>query len=242
MKEQNRIWNSFVHPFFWVSILWLIHYLQYKSDVYWTDYGIYPRSIKGLRGILFSPFLHGDFKHLISNSVPLVLLGWALVYFYREAAHRVFIFVFLFSGMGTWLIGRDSFHIGASSLVYGFSFFLFVSGAVRKNTRLSALSLLVVFIYGGLVWGLLPIIERMSWEGHLAGSIGGVMAAFIFRNVGPQRKIYEWEKDDDDAYVWDGEKYILRTETDVKDLPAGEDQPMRIHYIYKKEKNNGEKD
>ncbi|HNQ12384.1 MAG TPA: rhomboid family intramembrane serine protease [Bacteroidia bacterium] len=239
MNEQSKIWNSFMLPFFWVSVLWLVHYLQIKYDVVWTSYGIYPKTISGLKGILFSPFLHGDFNHLISNSVPLLLLAWAIIYFYKEATWRVVLFVFILSGVGTWIIGRPSYHIGASSLVYGFSFFLFSSGVIRKNTRLLAVSLLVVFIYGGLVWGLLPIIEKMSWEGHVAGSLSGIIASLLFRNYGPQRKVYEWEKVKDEDYLWDGEKFVLKQDFSAI---SEDSNKIEINYIYKKESNDAEED
>lgn len=158
------------------------------------------------------PFLHGDFEHLISNSIPLLILITGLVYFYKRLALKVIVWIWLLSGFWLWLGGRPSYHIGASAVIYGLTVFLFFSGVFRKDRRLMALSLLVVFLYGSLIWGILPIVEEHSWEGHLFGSCAGLLMALIYKSQGPQRPQYSWEIDNDaeiddgpDAY-WRGQE------------------------------------
>lgn len=161
-------------------------------------YGVVPRNIERLSGILTMPFIHSDFKHLFSNSIPIIILGAALIYFYRESALKVFLLIYILHGLWLWLGGRPSYHIGASGIVYGLASFLFFSGIFRRYMRLMAISLLVVFLYGGMVWGIFPLFIGMSWEAHLAGTIAGVICAWIYRKEGPQRPVYEWEDDDDE--------------------------------------------
>tara|TARA_B100000989_G_scaffold241003_1_gene187878 strand:- start:2755 stop:3108 length:354 start_codon:yes stop_codon:yes gene_type:complete len=102
-------------------------------------------------------------------------------------------YLYFISGIWLWCVGRESFHIGASGLIYAMASFLFFSGILRKNTQLSAVALLVIFIYGGFFWGLFPMNPKVSWEGHLTGFVAGVLVAFVFRKDGPERKKYEWE-------------------------------------------------
>ncbi|MBL0072016.1 MAG: rhomboid family intramembrane serine protease [Bacteroidetes bacterium] len=127
-------------------------WLEIQSGYLLTEYGVLPRTLSGLKGVITSPFIHGDMKHLISNSLPLLVLLSGLFYFYKAMAYRVFAGIFLLGGIWLWIGGRESYHIGASGLVYGLTTFLFLSGVVRREARLMALSLLVVFLYGGMVW------------------------------------------------------------------------------------------
>lgn len=152
--------------------------------------GILPRTIKGLPGIIFSPFIHGNNGHLFANSVPFLVLSTLLFFFYHGVEKSVFILLWIFSGFFTWLIGRgDSFHIGASGWIYGLMAFLFVSGLIRKNKQLTIVSLIVAVYYGGMIWGVLPYNPEMSWEGHLSGIISGIILAFIFRKSGPEEDV-----------------------------------------------------
>ena len=180
-------------PLLFVVILFLIHSYSTYFGVRLSHYGIYPRELKGLLGILTSPFIHGDWKHLFNNSVPLILLGSALFHFYKRLAPRVWIYSILYTGILVWLGGRPSFHIGASGLVYALASFLFFSGFIRKHRPLMAISMVVVFIYGGMIWGIFPRDEHISWEGHLFGAFNGLFWAFYYKSEGPQRKKYSWE-------------------------------------------------
>ena len=139
-------------PMLAVLSIWTVFWVEVKFQVNLNDYGIYPRTVKGLRGIIFSPFLHGSLEHLYNNTLPLVILCGSLAYFYRKVSIKVLVLGILISGMLTWLIGRPSYHIGASGLIYVLASFIFFKGIFTKHYRLVALSLLVVFIYGGLLW------------------------------------------------------------------------------------------
>ena len=183
-------------PLYFVLFLWIIFWVEVKFGYNFNKYGIYPRSLKGLRGILFSPFIHGDIKHLYHNSIPLFVLLFSLYYFYRRIAFKVFAYGTLLTGLLTWIIARESFHIGASGIIYMLFSFIFFSGIIRKNYRLIAVSLMVIFLYGSMVWYLLPVKEDISWEGHVSGFIVGILFAFYFRKTGPQKFKYEWENED----------------------------------------------
>ena len=191
--EKHRFINSLLYPTIFLVIIWLVKIIEviFKSDFY--VYGIFPLTAGGLKGILFSPFIHGDFSHLISNSMPLLVLGSALFYFYRPVAFRFLAFSLFITGFWVWVVARPSYHIGASGIIYSLAAFLFTSGVIRKHPRLMAISLLVVFIYGGMVWGVFPIKERVSWESHLMGMTCGVFLAFFFKKHGPKRKLYSWD-------------------------------------------------
>ena len=169
------------------------NYLGYKG----IRLGVFPRTLEGLLGIITSPFIHGDWKHLFNNALPLIVLGTSLRFFYKEISKEVFFWSWLMSGLWLWSIGRQSFHIGASGLVYALASFLFFSGLIRKHTRLMAVSLIVVFLYGSLIWGIFPIKTHISWEGHLSGGIAGVLLAWWFREQGPPTQKYQYEIEDE---------------------------------------------
>jgi membrane associated rhomboid family serine protease len=209
-NDLVRIAVSFLPGLFLVLALWAVKMYEWLYECRISDYGLFPRTLSGLRGIITMPFLHGDFEHLISNSIPLLVLITGLVYFYKRLALKVTIWIWLLSGFWLWLGGRPSFHIGASAVIYGLTVFLFFSGVFRKDRRLMALSLLVVFLYGGLIWGILPIVEEHSWEGHLFGSCAGLLMAIIYKKQGPQRPAYSWEVSND-AEVEDGPDAYWRT-------------------------------
>lgn len=183
-------------PLYFVLFLWVVFWFEVTYGFNFNKYGIYPRTLKGLRGILFSPFIHGDIKHLYQNSIPLFVLMFSLFYFYRSIAFKVLIYGTLFTGMVTWIIGRPSHHIGASGIIYFLFSFIFFSGIIRRYYRLIAVSLLVIFLYGSIVWFMLPVKDEISWEGHLAGFISGMFFAYFYKSIGPQREAFHWETDD----------------------------------------------
>lgn len=152
--------------------------------------GIQPRSIHGMKGIILSPLFHQNFKHLAANTPALLILGWFIYYSYKDIANETILLIWSGSGLLTWLIGRPAYHIGASGLIYGMAFFLFFSGIFRKNPQLTAIALLIVFIYGSLFWNMLPVAEwidpNVSWEGHLSGALAGLLTAILLRKKGPQ--------------------------------------------------------
>jgi membrane associated rhomboid family serine protease len=200
--EKKKIIRSILYPCLFVSVLWMVKFLEIVFNLDLVRYGLYPRVWSGLIGILTCPLIHGSFNHLFSNSIPLLVLGGITFYFYRPIAFSVFFWVYLMSGIWLWAAGRSAYHIGASGLVYGFAAFLFFSGIFRKERSLMVLSMLVVFLYGSLWWGLFPIHPEISWESHLLGSLAGVITAFYFRKEGPQAKKIEWNEDEEDNEEW----------------------------------------
>ena len=182
-------------PLLFVLLLWGVYWYEIHFHVNFSHYGIYPRASFGLKGIFASPFLHSDLKHLINNSIPLFVLLMALRYFYREQSYTVIVLGILFSGLGTWLIGRPSYHIGASGLVYALVSFIFFKGIFTKYYRLIALSLVIVLLYGGMIWYMFPKVDdAVSWEGHLFGFITGFVMSVLLRT--PQfgkQLFYDWE-------------------------------------------------
>lgn len=248
--EKKSIIISFLWPLVFVSLLWLIKSCEILFSIDFVRYGIMPRHVQGLAGIVTSPLIHGDFEHLISNSIPLLILGTMLFYFYKEFASKVFFYIYLLSGFWLWLGGRESYHIGASGIVYGLVAFLFLSGIFRRHTGLMALSLLVVFLYGSIIWGIFPIFkERISWEAHLFGLLAGVIIAVAFRKEGPQRKVYDWEEEEDDE-TNDYLQVVHRSEMNEenKENPVGPQQPKTddeipsIRYVYQKKKEDDNDD
>lgn len=185
-------------PLFLVLTLWLVFWYELQFQHNLSHFGIYPREVYGLKGILFSPFLHGDIEHLVNNSVALLVLLPILRYFYKEQSFVVLFLGILFSGLGTWLLGRPSYHIGASGLIYALVSFIFFKGIFTKYYRLVALSFTIVILYGGSVWYMFPNVkEGISWEGHLAGFIVGLALALVLKTPQFSKPIfYEWEKPD----------------------------------------------
>jgi membrane associated rhomboid family serine protease len=192
-QEERLILKSFFPGLFFVALLWLVKGAEIKFHLLLDAYGIFPRDVSSLTGILTMPFIHGSLEHLFSNSVPLVILMASLVFFYREIYVKVFFLIWFLDGLWVWLGARAAWHIGASGLVYGLASFLLFSGILRRDTRLMAISMLVIFLYGGMVWGMFPWFLGVSYEAHIYGAFAGVLLAWVYRNEGPQRKVYDWE-------------------------------------------------
>ncbi len=183
-------------PLFFVLTLWLVFWYELHFQESLSHFGVYPREIFGLKGILFSPFLHGDIEHLANNSIAILLP--ILRYFYKEQSFLVLFLGILFSGLGTWLLGRPNYHIGASGLIYALVSFIFFKGIFTKYYRLVALSFTIVILYGGSVWYMFPHVqEGISWEGHLAGfSVGLVLALLLKTPQFGKTIFYEWQQPD----------------------------------------------
>ncbi|BBE16806.1 hypothetical protein AQPE_0953 [Aquipluma nitroreducens] len=186
-----------------VGIFWLVKLIENLYNLDLTEYGILPLQIEGLRGIIFSPFIHSNYDHLLSNSIPFLILSFALFYFYRNLSYRILFLIYILSGICVWLGGRDSYHIGASGIVYGLAAFLFSSGVFRKDANLLTIGIIVVFLYGSMFWGIFPLKPGISWESHLWGSASGFLLAFYYRHQGPVRPVSSWEnepeEEDDDS-------------------------------------------
>lgn len=200
--EKKIFKYSLVFPALFLVVIWMIKIAETVLDLHFTELGMYPRHLKGLIGILTSPLIHGNYKHLIGNSTSFIVLSTALFFFYREMAYRIFIINYFLSGMLLWIAGREAWHIGASGIIYGLAAFLLLSGILRRDIRLLTISLIVIFLYGSLFWGIFPIEEGISWDGHLMGAISGTILALIFYKYGPPRQKFDWEdepeSDEDD--------------------------------------------
>lgn len=211
MEENNfKFTNAVVAvPLFFVLFLWFVYWLEIRFGFDFDDNGIMPRTFSGLQGVIFSPFIHSNIEHLYNNSIPLLVLLAALLFFYNKEALGIIVFGILLSGTLTWLIGRENYHIGASSLVYVLVSFIFFKGIQTKYYRLVALSLTVIVFYGGMVWYVFPKVdETISWEGHLSGLIAGVVLTFYYKKSEFKKVIkYEWEHPDYDP---SGDKFMQR--------------------------------
>src|SRR5664280_979630 len=189
---RKKLLLSMIIPGIFVFLMWLVKIIEVLFEIDLSRFGIYPMTARGLPGILFSPFIHSDFTHLFNNSIPLFFLSLALFYFYSEVALKVFIWTFFLTGLFVWIAGRAAWHIGASGLVYGLASYLFFSGIIRRYFRLIALSLLIVFLYGSMVWGLFPgVYKNVSWESHMLGFFSGVVLAVLYRKKGTKEPVYE---------------------------------------------------
>jgi membrane associated rhomboid family serine protease len=184
-----------------VIALWLIHIAGALLGLELPQYGVLPRNIIGLRGVLFAPLIHASFAHLFSNTLPLLVLGTALLVGYPRASKIVLPAVYFGTGLAVWLFARGSFHIGASGINFGLLAFVFVVGALRWDPKAIALSCLVFFMYGSMIWGVLPLDPRISFESHLFGAIIGMLCAIFLRNFDkkPPEKRYDWEDESEET-------------------------------------------
>lgn len=180
-----------------LALVWLVGLLP---GVDLGRFGVIPREAAGLWGVLTAPLVHGDFAHLASNALPLLVAGTTLLYLYPDSSRFVLPAVWVGPGLLVWVFARGATHVGASGLVYGIVAYIFVAGLLRRDRRAWAASVLVAFMYGTLVWGVLPIRVGVSWETHLAAAVIGVALAFVLRRRDvPPRKRYSWELEDQEA-------------------------------------------
>lgn len=199
--ERQKVLYSAILSALVVMVLWVIKLLEVNLKTNFTFLANLPRSWSHIQGILTEPLVHGDFNHLMSNSVPLFLLLAGTLYFYRNIAWKVIALIWVFTGLGVWIVARENYHIGASGVVYGLAAFHALSGILRKDMRLTAISLLVVFLYGGMVWGVLPLFVKFSWESHLMGAVSGFAVAIAYRHQGPKQKQYFQSEEEEEGFV-----------------------------------------
>lgn len=194
MKKTNRHWINDLWPaLLLVGLMWLVFITNIVINYDLNQWGIYPEQAKGLWGILFSPLLHGSWAHLLSNSVPTLILTFLLVQFYREITLSVLSISWVMVGVLVWITGISGVHIGMSGVVYALASFLFFSGLIRKYKPLVGISFFVAFMYGSLIWGVLPVKEGVSWQSHLWGGVIGLVLAVYYRKKGPREPKYQYE-------------------------------------------------
>ncbi len=186
------------YPILFVLSIWIVFWVEIRFGFDFNHLGVYPRTTKGLIGVLCSPFIHGDMSHLWHNTIPILILNTALFFFYPKVAWKVLFIGTLGTGISTWILGRPSYHIGASGVIYMLFGFLFFKGILAKHFRLIAVSLLVVFVYGSMVWYILPGDPKVSWEGHLSGLAVGIILAFCIQKGIVAPKQYAWQSPDYD--------------------------------------------
>jgi membrane associated rhomboid family serine protease len=165
-----------------VGAFWVVFVVNTMLGGLLTQFGVIPRTVTGLRGIVFAPFLHGNLAHLISNTLPFLALGWMVML--RDARHfwPVTIYAALGAGLGAWLFGAPgSVHIGASGVVFGYLGFLLLAGIYTRSFWSILLSLATAVLWGGLVFGMNPNQPGVSWQAHIGGFLGGILAARAYR-------------------------------------------------------------
>ncbi|WP_108866662.1 rhomboid family intramembrane serine protease [Aquimarina aquimarini] len=209
MQEENTHFEFSTgvvgYPLLFVLLIWVVFWFEIRFGVDFNSFGVYPRTVVGMRGIILSPFIHSDITHLWHNTLPLLILSAALFFFYQKNAWKVILIGFVMTGFLTWLLGRPANHIGASGIIYMLFGFLFFKGILAKHFRLIALSFVVVFVYGSMVMYVLPIDPKISWEGHLSGLISGIVLAFVIKKGVVQPERYTWESEnynpEDDEFL-----------------------------------------
>jgi membrane associated rhomboid family serine protease len=195
--------DSLILPLFWVVALWTFHIVTFVGNFDLSFLGVYPKSTIGLVGIFTAPFIHGDFQHLTSNTLPLVFLTWMIVYFYKDVAYKSIAWIYVLTGVMVWFFGREVYHIGASGVVYGLVSFVFWSGLFVKDVRSIVLALTVTVLYSGMFLGILPNQEGISWESHLFGALVGIAVAFMMKNqIEPENKQIPWEDENEEEKAY----------------------------------------
>jgi membrane associated rhomboid family serine protease len=162
-------------------IIWIVEIVNLFTGHSLYIYGVLPREISGLKGILLHPFIHASLQHLISNSVPLVVLGFLVALDGTWQFVKTSIWIILCGGILLWLFGRSSFHVGASLLIFGYFGYVVMRAVSKKTISSVIIAILTIFFYGGLIYGLVPLNNHISWEGHLFGLLSGIMSAKIFK-------------------------------------------------------------
>ena len=188
--------KSVLIPIIFTTFMWFVNMIQFYTGWNLGGLGINPREKQSLIGILTSPLIHGNWEHLMSNTLPLLILSVILLVTYEKLSVRIWLLNYVLTGLLVWLFARGgTYHIGASGIVYGLASFLFFSGFFRMDVKSIAIASGVALFYGGMVWGILPIQPGVSWESHLFGAITGLTLAFIFRNIQKEDSIKRHEEE-----------------------------------------------
>ena len=231
-KDRKKFFGSLAIPALLVTLMWVVKVAEMAFSIDLSLWGLMPRNTHGLIGVLTMPFLHGNWEHLLANPPAVLVLGTALYYCYPTLANPVMLISWIASGLLTWCIGAPgSTHVGASALIYSLNLFLIVSGFIRRNRMLIVISLIMVFLYGSFIWGMIPAfakLQNISWEGHLSGAIVGVLLAFILRKKGPQKEVHHWD-DEDDSDNDDPDS----GEKPYWDVPTPSDEDLTVQYRFR---------
>lgn len=213
-QDRYRVGQAIGQTTIAVAMLWWIHAMVHVADLRLTSLMINPGVWSGLLGVITAPLLHASFAHLTANTLPLLILGSMARYAYPRALVWALPAIWLASGLGTWLFGRPSFHLGASGISHGLMFFLFVIGLLRRDRLAIAVSLITFFLYGSMIWTVFPGEDGVSWEAHLFGALGGLLAAPLLfrRDPMPWRAPYSWElepEEDDSPPPWAAHEMVI---------------------------------
>lgn len=208
MNVERNLRKSALFVLLFTVLLWWIGVIDAVFHLQLAHLGVFPREINGLRGILFAPLIHGSWLHLLANTPPLFILGTVMLYGYPKASKVALPMIYLLSGLGVWIFARSNYHIGSSGLAHGMMFFVFVIGILRRDKLSIALSMIVFFLYGSMIWSILPQRQNISFESHFFGAVVGVIMAFLLRNhdVALPEKKYEWEENGDGSAEHDEEQ------------------------------------
>lgn len=239
-KEEKLLLQNFIPSLLFVMLLWVIKGVEVSYHLHFSKYGLLPRNIDALTGIITFPLVHGDWEHLISNSAGLLVLGFLLFTFHRDIAYRVILQIWLLHAIWLWLGGRTTYHIGASGIIYGLAAFLFFTGVFKKEKSTMTISLLVVFLYGSMVWGLMPFLQGISWEGHLFGGAAGLLMAWYYRKTGVQRHVYDWEVEEEEHEIEYWKEDNSNPKLDEQSDAPKDNASTSVNYIYKPNSNNND--
>lgn len=192
-KPTRSFFRAAKWPLYLLLLMWTLETLKHIAGIQLVDYGILPRHVSGLKGILTSPVIHGSYGHLLNNSFPFLVSATLIVYFYQRASIAVITMIWILTGFAVWVFAKPAYHIGASGVVYGMVSFIFWAGVFNRDRQSIVLSLVILFLYSGMFYGVLPNQPGVSWESHLLGGIIGIVTAYTFR-IPPEED--PWDEDD----------------------------------------------
>lgn len=242
----KELLSVIAYPLLFLAICWIVFLCDWYFNLDLYRLGVSPRTAGGLKGIIFAPLIHGDWSHILNNSLPVFLLSCMIFYFYRPIAWPVILWTWFISGLWLWVGGRNSdaipnYHFGASTLIYAFSTFLFFSGVFRKHRQLMVVSAIVVFLYGSITYGIFPFDAKVSWEGHLFGAISGLLVAYSYRKEGPQETTYHWPEPEDEPDLEGEYNRQLEYEKELQRqlLEREHINPLNVVYHFKPKETEG---
>jgi len=229
MKKNITWYHYFTSTVIFIVLIWLIKFIEESFVLDLHIFAVYPREFFGMLGIVFSPFIHGSWEHLAANSFALFVLGSMHAYGYAVSKWKTLLLILLVSGVGVWLFGRPSYHLGASSITSGLFYFLLVASLLRRDKVSIGLMLIAVFMFGSILLGIFPLDPKISYEAHFFGAVGGVISASLFRNKDPKpaKKIYEWEQ----------EGYSIEDEGEYWKIGYSEEEPNEQSIVTQNESN-----